>query len=226
MVFSSSHIIPKVSPILQDIIHSPQLPKLVAELDAFLKVEKQKRNDFYEWLRDDVKAEFIDGEVVMHSPVVMKHNTVSQNLATLLRACVFKQNLGFVGIEKILVKLTRNDFEPDVCFFGKEKAKAFNDKTMFFPAPDFVVEILSKSTEKNDRGIKMYDYAAHDVAEYWIIDPEKETIEQYQNNNGVFELQLKVIDGSITSIAIPNFEIPVKAVFNEQEMRHALKAFL
>lgn len=226
MVFSSQHIIPQVSPILQDIIHSPQLPKLVAELDAFLKAEKQKRQEFYEWLRDDMKAEFIDGEVVVHSPVVLKHNVVTKYLVILLETFVSKHDLGFVGFEKVLVNLTRNDFEPDICFFGKEKSKHFKDKTMFFPAPDFVAEILSKSTEKSDCGIKMQDYAAHGVEEYWIIDPEKETIEQYANNGGSFELQLKVTDGNIAGIAIPQFEIPVKAVFYEKEMCEALKAFL
>ncbi len=40
-----------------------------------------------------------------------------------------------------------------------------------FPAPDLIVEVLSESTEANDRGIKFEDYAAHGVVEYWIVDP-------------------------------------------------------
>jgi Uma2 family endonuclease len=50
---------------------------------------------------------------------------------------------------------------------------------MLFPAPDFVVEILSKGTARKDKGIKKEDYALHGVKEYWIIDPIKQTIEQY-----------------------------------------------
>ena len=42
---------------------------------------------------------------------------------------------------------------------------------MLFPAPDFAVEVLSPSTQKNNRGIKFDDYALHNVSEYWIIDP-------------------------------------------------------
>ena len=37
---------------------------------------------------------------------------------------------------------------------------------MIFPARDFVVEILSKSTAKKDKGIKHQDYAAHEIREY------------------------------------------------------------
>ena len=216
----------QVSPLLKEIIHSPQLPKLVEELSVFLKTEKQKRNEFYGWITDNVKAEFIDGEIVVQSPVIKKHNVVTQNLSSLLVECVAQSKSGFIGVEKILVKLTRNDFEPDICFFKKEKAKSLKDDTMFFPAPDFVVEILSKSTEKIDRGVKFIDYALHGVKEYWIIDPNKEIVEQYENKSSKFELLLKVKTGSITSIVVPKFQVPVRAIFNEKDKREALQLFL
>jgi len=78
-----------------------------------------------------------------------------------------------------MVELTRNDYEPDLCFWGKEKSAGFTDETMLHPAPDFVVEILSKKTAKTDRTTKFQDYADHGVPEYWIIDPRIKTVEQY-----------------------------------------------
>jgi Uma2 family endonuclease len=39
-----------------------------------------------------------------------------------------------------MVSLTRNDYEPDVCFFGNDKAKNFTPKQAQFPAPDFIVK--------------------------------------------------------------------------------------
>ncbi len=53
---------------------------------------------------------------------------------------VNKNNLGEVGAEKVMIALTRNDYEPDISFFSKEKASKFTDDQMLFPAPDFVVE--------------------------------------------------------------------------------------
>jgi hypothetical protein len=38
-------------------------------VQAMLDEEKRKRQEFYDWLTDDVKAEFINGEVILHSPV-------------------------------------------------------------------------------------------------------------------------------------------------------------
>ena len=61
---------------------------------------------------------------------------------------------------------------------------------MQFPPPDLVVEVLSESTEKRDRGVKFEDFAAHGVGEYWMIDADKETLEQYLPGADGFELRL------------------------------------
>ena len=70
-----------------------------------------------------------------------------------------------------MISLTRNDYEPDICYFNKEKSQHFTDDQLLFPAPDLVVEVLSKSTEQTDRTIKFKDYENHNVLEYWIIHP-------------------------------------------------------
>jgi Uma2 family endonuclease len=87
--------------------------------------------------------------------------------------------LGHVGQEKVLITLTRNDYEPDIVYFGPQKAQSLTPDQVKFPAPDFAVEVLSTSMESNDRGIKFLDYAAHGVAEYWLVDPQAKIIEQY-----------------------------------------------
>ncbi|MBN2662852.1 MAG: Uma2 family endonuclease [Bacteroidales bacterium] len=184
--------------------------------------ENQKRLEFYEKITPSTKAEFINGKIIVHSPVMLRHNRATLLFSSLLNNYVVTNNLGYVGVEKILIKLTRNDFEPDICFFKNQKAKDFTDDQMFFPAPDFVVEILSKSTEKNDRGVKFVDYAIHGVGEYWIIDPEKEFVEQYVLKDEEYELIKKTNDGKIKNSQIEGFEIPVRAIFDEKENLKAL----
>ena len=213
--------------ILQPILHSPRLKEYMNELSSYIKTEEEKREHFYATVTEQEKAEFINGEVVYHSPVIRKHNYVTGNLFTLLKSFVGANNLGFVGIEKILTKLSRNDFEPDVCFFRKEIADTFSDKTMFFPAPDFVAEVLSKSTEKNDRGVKFEDYAFHGVKEYWIIDPDNETVEQYfLDDEKKYKLYVKLNEGTIYCKAVKGFNIPVTALFNEAANNDTLKQMI
>ena len=213
--------------VLEPILHSPRLKEYINELSSFIKTEEEKRKHFYATMTEQEKVEFINGEIVCQSPVIRKHNQVNGNLYSLLKAFVFVKQMGLVGFEKILIKLSRNDFEPDVCFFRKEVADTFSDKTMFFPAPDFVAEILSKSTEKNDRGVKFEDYSFHGVKEYWIIDPEKETVEQYLlDEEKNFQLLVKVSEGYLHSKAIPGFDIPVQALFSEAICNDTLKKLI
>ena len=83
--------------------------------------------------------------------------------------CAFT-NQGQVRVEKALVQTQRNDFEPDVSVWLKERADNFTPDMKYYPAPDLVVEVLSNSTEGRDRGIKYDDYLSEGVAEYWIVD--------------------------------------------------------
>jgi len=195
---------------------SPQALKIFNSLKSFLEDEKEKRKMFYETVKEDQKAEFINGEIIIHSSVKFKLAMGSDLLFTYLRVYLGKTKLGFVGHEKIMIQLTRNDYEPDICFFLKEKSDTFKDDQMLFPAPDFVVEVLSPSTEKTDRTIKFEDYESHGVKEYWIIDPEKEFVEQYLLNEGKYFLQLKSGNGIISSPVIEGFNIPIRAIFDEK----------
>lgn len=208
--------------ILEPILTSPYFYDYLKIMNEKIEEERRKRLEFYEKITPSMKAEFINGKMIVHSPVIKKHNVATGLFYRCLSIYNGKKSLGFVGFEKILIRLTRNDFEPDICFFKNEKAKDFSDDQMFFPAPDFVVEILSKSTEKNDRGVKFVDYAIHGVGEYWIIDPEKEFVEQYVLKDEEYELIKKTNDGKIKSSQIQGFEIPVRAIFDEKENLNAL----
>jgi Uma2 family endonuclease len=210
--------------LLEQLTHSPRLPQYVRELQDILDAERQKRQRFFEDLHEDQKAEFINGEMIVHSPVGFEHGEVSMNLGALLRAYVQKHSLGVVGHEKFLISLTRNDYEPDICYFAPPKAARIKPNQNKFPAPDLIVEVISKSTERIDRTIKFDDYAAHGVGEYWIVDPRKRTIEQYLLSSGKYELAVKVKDGALRSRAIKSLEIPVRAAFDSRENYKALAA--
>ena len=102
---------------------------------------------------------------------------------------------------------------PDICFFRKEVADQFTDEQLRFPAPDFVVEILSESTEERDRGVKMRDYAAHGIPEYWIVDTMQRTVEQYRINEHTYYLHQKVAEGRLTAFTIAGFSVDINSLF-------------
>ncbi len=203
----------------QKIWSSPDAPQQIEALYEALQEEKKRRNDFRQWITPAIKAEFINGEVVLHSPVKKKHFSVTDLLSSLLSFYVRFKKLGRVATEKAMIALTRNDYEPDLVFFSKEKYDTFTEDQMLFPAPDFVVEILSKKTAARDRGIKKQDYAAHGIREYWIIDPNRLEIEQYillsPNDKQYTPAKYFGPDDDIESYVIGGFTIPVMAIFDE-----------
>ena len=210
--------------LLEPLIHSPKLPLYLRELKAIYQAEDRKRQEFYDTISEQQKAEFINGEIVMQSPVKLQHEFVSGNLYTLLKTFVSTSALGYVGHEKMLVCLTRNDYEPDVCYWHSQKAVAFTAEQMKFPAPDFITEVLSPSTEKIDRTTKFEDYADHGVQEYWLIDPDEKYVEQYVLTKEQYELRQKTDSGILKSAAVLGFQIHAAALFEQQEYVKALQA--
>ena len=89
--------------LLKDILRSPKLRDHVEELNLYLLQEEAKRDAFYKNVGDDQKAEFVNGEVIFHSPAKEKHNVVVDNLKYILKAFVRKNKLGVVRGEKALI---------------------------------------------------------------------------------------------------------------------------
>jgi Uma2 family endonuclease len=119
---------------------------------------------------------------------------------------------------------TRNDYEPDVAWFGPEKAKLIGPDTTIYPVPDFIVEVHSPATRKRDRGVKFDDYAAHGVAEYWIVDADQGILEQYlPGPEGDYLLRLKSSSGTVTSVAITGFTVEIEAFFDGTKNLAALR---
>ncbi|MBM3841224.1 MAG: Uma2 family endonuclease [Verrucomicrobia bacterium] len=200
--------------LVEALVKSPRLPGYVEELQQLLAKENAQRERFYEELTEDIKAEFINGEVIVQSPAKYEHTNAVKLLLTLLHAHVERHQLGFVAAEKVLVCLPRNDYEPDICFFGKLKAAQLQRGQMRFPAPDFIAEVLSESTEARDRGLKFEDYAAKGVGEYWLVDPAKEQVERFLLERGRFEARGQYANGMVRSEIVSGCEIPVRAIFD------------
>jgi len=213
--------------LVEKIVRSPLLPQYLEKIQAFWKKEEADRKRFYKDVVENKKMEFINGEVYFQSPVKLRHNETGKLLLKLIDVYVDANGLGFVGYEKMLVSLTRNDYEPDLCFWNKEKSADFKPDQMQFPAPDLVIEILSESTEKIDRGVKFEDYAEHNVAEYWIIDPRKKIVEQYIAEDKKYGLKHKAQNQEIIFCQVlQGFNIPVQAIFDNAENVKILKQLL
>jgi len=222
----SSVTISCVNTLVEQLLGSPTLPEMLGELEARMAQERARREKFYEEFQDGQKAEFINGEVIVHSPNKVRHLEVRDNLHELLRTFVRTHRLGFVAGEKALCVFPRNDYEPDICYFGPAKAKGLKPKQLKLPVPDFIAEVLSETTCSKDRGQKFQDYQAHGVQEYWLVDTDEEILEQYILKGQVYELAQKSGTGEVRSVAVNGFVIPVRAVFDTEVQLETLRTLL
>jgi len=200
--------------LIRKLLEAPDFPLIADQMQLVAKEEAEKRAKFLEEITPEMKAEFINGEVILHSPAKLRHLEVTLELATQFRSYTRTTGRGKVLMEKCLISLTRNDFEPDIVWFSEDKAREFQPDQMRFPAPDLVVEVLSPSTEARDRGVKMVDYAFHGVSEYWIIDSEANTLEQYVLEGEHYLLHEKRHNGALTPQCMPELKIDLDAVFS------------
>jgi len=118
--------------IIANILNKGEARLIIDKVREELELENKKRVAFYEWIEKDHKAEFINGRVEIHEPVKKEHIDCVKHLLIVLDTFVDKNDLGYVGIEKTMISLTRNDYEPDICFFKKEKAKDFQKVKCYF----------------------------------------------------------------------------------------------
>lgn len=137
--------------------------------------------------QEEPRCELIAGTLVAMSPSpTVNHGQIIENLH-LIFGPYLKGKIWRVFLDNVDLHLSEDDrFIPDfmiVCDPTKIKEKGI------YGAPDLIVEILSPSTRRNDKGIKKDTYARTGVNEYWIINPTDKTIEQYYLEDGSYVLQ-------------------------------------
>ncbi len=131
----------------------------------------------YLQLPEDKRYELIEGEFFMVPSPSWSHQTISTNLFRVLDGYVKSHKLGEVRYAPLDVVLSEeNVLQPDILFISKERFNIITDKNVQ-GAPDLVIEILSSTTAEKDKGLKQKLYAKFGVREYWLVDPDKETIE-------------------------------------------------
>ena len=72
---------------------------------------------------------------------------------------------------------------PDLVYFTAERYTRFVNEKHATAAPDLVVEILSPGTRRRDKGRKRAVYDREGAQEYWIVDPEAQSITALRRPN-------------------------------------------
>ena len=159
-------------------------------------------------------VEFESGFVEVLDMPTKEHQRIVQFLFILLRAFVSAHCRGEVFVAPLPVRLSPEKFrEPDIVYVDADRGeyKGVPD------GADLVVEVVSAAAggRRRDTQTKVIEYAAAGISEYWIIDPEKESITVNHLVNHSYDAVLSFRRGDIVrSQRLPGFEVRVDDVLN------------
>ena len=131
-------------------------------------------------LPDGQRAELIDGQMYMMAPPTTTHQRISYAIARKISDYIDNKSgsceVFLAPFAVFLDKDDQNYVEPDIsviCDKNKLNEKGFNG------APDWIIEVTSPSNPQNDYGIKLFKYRTAGVREYWIVNPQKNSVMVY-----------------------------------------------
>lgn len=126
---------------------------------------------------DGKRYELFEGEAYMTPSPDLRHQRIVRRLTRAFENAISDgSEVLFAPMDVVLDKATA--VQPDLILVLEQNADILKDVVR--GVPDLLVEVLSPSTEKIDRGLKMETYARHGVGEYWMVDGEKSVIEIYR----------------------------------------------
>jgi Uma2 family endonuclease len=159
--------------------------------------------------------EFTDGILEFLPMPKLSHARISRFLSDLLRRHVEARQLGEVFWAPVSVRLRSGKLrEPDVFFL-----RTGHPRTADVPdGADLMMEIVSPDAQSRKRDFeeKRIEYAESGIPEYWIVDPETETITVLTLPEGATEYDVSgeyKPGQTAVSVLLPGFTVDVSACF-------------
>lgn len=138
-----------------------------------------------------VVAELIHGSLHTHPRPRFTHSRAASVVGGELHSPYGKGRGGpggWILLDEPELHLGPHVLVPDIAGWRRERMPELPDVAFVELAPNWVLEVLSPSTEAVDRGEKMPIYAAHDVTHVWLVDPTEKLLEVYRLDGPTYRL--------------------------------------
>lgn len=176
--------------------------------------EQQMTYDLYAAMPEDgMRYEIIDGTLEMMSPrPSTTHQVVSGELEFIMKMSYQSDYVIYHAPLDVILSQT-TVLQPDILMIHRSRLHIVTTRGIEGP-PDLVVEIVSPGSRKRDKVSKMNLYAKYDVPEYWIIDTDARTLEQYNLIGDHYEMRnLFEGDEIVASDKLPCVSFVLRDIF-------------
>jgi Uma2 family endonuclease len=161
------------------------------------------------------RIEFTDGRLEFLPMPTEVHEALVQFLFFALHAFVEQRGLGKVYFNGIRLRIRpRKTRLPDVIFLHKDHFYARHNRV--WDGADLVMEVVSDDPKDRQRDFeqKLLDYAEAKIAEYWIVDPDRQLVIVHRLDGDRYALHGEFSRGQqATSVLLEGFGVDVAALF-------------
>jgi Uma2 family endonuclease len=170
--------------------------------------------EFLAWEREQPERyEYAGGVVTMMTGASLVHVTITMNIAFALRQSLRGSGCRpFTNDAKVLAEGSVR--YPDITV----TCTPFGDKDDIVPEPIVVIEVISPSTEREDRGRKKFDYfATPSIQQYAIIEQDARRVDLYTRSGDRWTDE--IIEGNaILKLASIGVEMSLDTIYEDTEL--------
>lgn len=175
------------------------------DADVGVRLQFESEEEFEAWCDEDTRAEYLDGEVIMHSPAGTVHEDEVTWLATILRLFVDRDKLGRLFGSNTQIRLAAAKRRlADLCFVAQNRLDIVHP-TYIDGAPDLIVEFVSHESTVRDWHDKYLQYQSSGVKEYWVIDEQLKRMDLHKLNQQGKLVVAEEESGKLFSTVLPGF---------------------
>ena len=160
-----------------------------------------------------IKHEYRKGHVYAMTGAKNAHVLISLNLASILKEHLLKTEcLTFMADTKLRLEEANCYYYPDVVVTCDERD--INSNADFILYPSLIVEVLSTSTAKFDRGEKFADYqTSPNLREYVLVNQSQKQVECFRlNEEGIWVSQVYGLGDEVEFKSL-DFRCPIDSIY-------------
>lgn len=169
-------------------------------------------------LDEDDPGELVDGILEDEEVASWAHELVVSWLIRTLGAWVVPRGGFVLGSETKLAISAARGRKPDVVVFLSARSLPARRSSVSHTAPDIVIEVVTATPRdgRRDRVEKKPDYASFGVRQYWIVDPELQSVEVLaRGDDGRFVEMLAASEGSHEVPGLDGLALDLDALWAE-----------
>ena len=162
---------------------------------------------------DGNRYELLNGVISMADAPTYRHQLTVRAVFLLVNTWVEQHDLGdtiFAPVDIVLDD--HNSLQPDILFIDTQHLTMVRNGKVY-GTPQLIVEVISPGSRSRDSVEKAIRYAVAGATEFWLIDPELETVAVFALVGNVYVERAAGDDGVVESTVLPGLTISASTIF-------------